>query len=145
MTDEPGPDESKGGADLARFLEDWTTLWREELQAQADDPAGVKPGIFAGISKRGVPSEMLAAAEIWRAAMLAFTGMLGVSPSSSPASSSQVQPRDRTTRQGTAAPGAEAAAAASDARDAEIERLTRRVNELEARLAKLESTRRRRG
>ena len=93
--------EPKGSPDLARFLQDWTALWREELQAQATDPSSNIMSFWAET--------------------------LGLS-------------RDR-----VATPRAEAAAAAPDARDAEIERLARRVDELEARLAKLEAPRRRRG
>jgi hypothetical protein len=99
MTDKAN--EPKGSPDLARFLQDWTALWREEMQAQAGDPAGNIMSFWAET--------------------------LGLA-------------RDRATT-----PRTEAAAAAPDARDAEIERLTRRVDELEARLAKLETPRRRRG
>jgi hypothetical protein len=92
--------EPKRNPDLARFLQDWTALWREELRAQAADPSGpLGPFILSALG-------------------------LG---------------RERATT-----PRAEAAAAAPDARDAEIGRLTRRVDELEARLAKLETPRRRR-
>jgi hypothetical protein len=120
MTNKASPDQSQ--PELARFLEDWTALWREELRAQAND-------------KEGMAGTM----ELWRAAMAAWTGAMGLPP---------VPPRDNSS--GT--PRAAAAAAAPDARDAEVERdargeverLTRRVDELEARLGKLESSRRRR-
>jgi len=102
---------------LTRFLKDWTAMWRGELQDQATDPEAIA-----------------AAAEMWRAAMAAWTDTLGVPPVRTAAS------RDR-----NAPSRAQAAAAASDARDAEIERLARRVDELEARIAKLEPTPRRRG
>jgi hypothetical protein len=99
--------------DLARFLQDWTELWRDELNARANDPAG-----------------MADAMELWRSAMTAWTGALGMPPMAA-------------ARDHAGPPGAEAAAAASDARDDEVRRLTRRVDELEARLAKLEPPRRR--
>jgi len=124
MTDKASPDQPQ--PELARFLEDWTALWREELRAQANDPEG-----------------MAGTMELWRAAMAAWTGAMGLPPM--PAA----PPRD----QAAGTPRTEAAAAAPDSRDAaverdarrEVERLTRRVDELEARLGKLEATRRRRG
>jgi hypothetical protein len=134
MTGKASPDEPKGEPDLARFLRDWTTLWREELQAQADDPEGMKLAMLAGMENGGMSSEMSAAMEMWRAAMLAWADTVGVPPSSMAGS------RDRAT-----APRTEAAAVAPDARDAAVEHLARRVDELEARLAKLETARRRRG
>jgi hypothetical protein len=124
MTDKASPDQSQ--PELARFLEDWTALWREELQAQANDPEG-----------------MAGTMELWRAAMSAWTGAMGLPP----------MPAARSRDHSAGTPRAQAAAAAPNARDAEverdargeIERLTRRVDELEARLGKLEATRRRRG
>src|SRR5580658_1935964 len=131
MTDKASPDQPR--PDLARFLEDWTALWREELRAQANDP-----------------ESMAGTMELWRAAMSAWTCAMGlpVMPAA--------PPRDHAA--GT--PRAQATAAASYARDAEVERdargggerdargeverLTRRVDELEARLGKLEAPRRRR-
>jgi hypothetical protein len=82
----------------------------------------------------GMSPDMSAAIELWRAAMTTWAETVGASPSS------MVRPRDR-----SAPPRTEAAAAAPDARDGEVERLARRVDELEARLAKLETPRRRRG
>jgi hypothetical protein len=171
MTAPTNQDERKGKPDLARFLQDWTALWREELQAQANDPermspqgspaesmamlAGLLPGMSANNPNRTLPamlagllpgispaamsapapsSDLTAALETWRAAMVAWAETMGVPPSSLVAS-----------RDPTASPRSAAVAAASDPRDAEIERLARRVDELEARLAKLESPRRRRG
>ena len=67
-----------------------------------------------------------APAEVWRAVMAQWTkGLAGDRPSAVPA-------------------GPPSAAAAFDPRDAEIERLARRVDELEARIARLEPPRRRR-
>ena len=108
-TSDPEPNAAPPTADLARFLEDWTALWRGEMRARAGDPS----------------DPLSEAGEMWRAAMTAWTDAFAGGA------------RDRS---GT--PRTEAAAAAPDARDAEIERLTRRVDELEARLARLETTRR---
>lgn len=104
-------------SDLARFLQDWNALWWEEMRVQAGDPAGMEMG----------------------RAMMAFWTQppwtRGLVPSA---------------HDPHAAPGAQTVAAASDARDGAserdtIERLTRRVDALEARLAILETRRRRAG
>jgi ubiquinone biosynthesis protein UbiJ len=73
--------------------------------------------------------------ELWRGAMTAWTNAFGMLPSSlaSPLAAAGEPPRTP------------AAAAASVSRDDEVHRLTRRIDELEARLARLETTRRRRG
>jgi hypothetical protein len=77
-------------------------------------------------ARAGDPSDPLSeAGEMWRAAMTTWTGSFAGAA------------RDR-----SATPRTEAAVAASDTRDAEIECLTRRVDELEARLARLETARR---
>jgi len=102
MTDKPNSD----SPDLARFLQDWGALWREELQAQAGEPDTM---------------------EMWKTAISLWADALLVPPSS------LVPRRD-------SAPRAEAAAAAPDPRDAAIERLVRRVDELETRLGRLEPT-----
>jgi hypothetical protein len=128
MTDEDRP---KGEADLARFLQDWTALWREELQAQASEPEG----ILGVLANGGTIPNLSAVMEFWRAAMVSWADRSGVSATGVPSSA---QFRDPIT------PGSKAATAAPDARDAEVERLARRVDELEARLAKLEAPRRRR-
>jgi hypothetical protein len=127
MTRDANPDEPSGSQVLAQFLQDWTRLFQQELQAQKADPAAA----FGGM---GSPPDMSAAMELWRSTMGVWAQTLGVQPATS------VGSRERT---GSSRPAA--AAAAPDARDAEIERLARRVDELEARLAKLESPRRRRG
>jgi len=106
-----------GEPELGRFLQDWTALWRQELQAQSRDPEG-----------------MAGAMEMWRTAMTVWTDAMGM-PSPRPAGS-----RDR-----VRTPRAQTAAAASVDGDAEVERLARRIDELEARLAQLEATGRRRG
>ena len=137
MTDKASPDQPGGGPrgrpqertgegqDLARFLQDWTALWQRELLAQSGDPP-------EGVAKGG---DMGAAAERWRSAMSPWTDALIGSLKGSPIAAAFTGDHAPT-------PRAEAAAVAPDARDAEIGRLTRRVDELEARLAKLETTRR---
>lgn len=126
MTRDANPDGPKGPQVLAQFLQDWTTLWREEMQSQGGDP------FAAGMGGRASP-DLAAAMELWRTAMTVWAETLAAPPISAARS------RDRAT-----APRTAATAAASDPRDAEIERLARRVDELEARLAKLEAPRRRR-
>jgi hypothetical protein len=128
MTKKTSPDEPGSKRDLARFLQDWTALWREEVHAQTKEP-----GPLAGLAG-GITPEMAAAMEMWRVAMAASAEAFGVPPSMSGRA-----------RERTSAPRPQAVAAASDARDAEVERLARRVDELEARLAKLETPRRGRG
>jgi hypothetical protein len=136
MTDKASPDQSKEEPDMARFLQDWTALWRDELQAQANDPEGI-----AGTM------------ELWRAAMTAWTGALGVppfgvTPAGMPPTGMPpfgMPPMSASSPREHGSPWAPAVAVASDPRDAEIERLARRVDELETRLAKLETTRRARG
>jgi hypothetical protein len=140
MTGKASPDQPKEEPDLARFLQDWTALWREELQAQANDPEAT-----AG------------AMELWRSAMTAWTGVMGLTPLDL---TKMAGPREHPT--GASRP--KATAAAYDIGDAEVERVARgevervargeierlagRVAELEARLAKLENAKpdvRRRG
>jgi hypothetical protein len=130
MTRDANPDEPNGPQVLAQFLQDWTRLWREELHAQASN-ADASP--LAQIPGVGSPPDLAAAMDLWRKAMGTWAETMGVS---APSAGS----RDRSAPSRSAA-----AAAASDPRDAEIERLARRVDELEARLAKLETPRRRRG
>jgi hypothetical protein len=117
MTNKASPGRPKGEPDLARFLQDWTALWRDELQVQTNDPEAAT-----------------GAMEMWRAAIAAWTGGFGMPPL-----------RPAAPRDSTGAPRTQAVAAAPDARDAEVERLARRVNELEARIVKLEAAARRRG
>jgi hypothetical protein len=117
---------------LAQFLHDWTSLWQQELQAQARDPGTMQAAALTGKPGSGSP-DMSAAMELWRKAMGIWAETLGASPAAT------VRSLDRPIPPRTAA-----AAAAPDPRDAEVERLVRRVDELEARLAKLEAPRRRR-
>jgi len=143
MTDKASPDVPN---DLATFLRDWAELWRQELRAQArdtgtggagasgtaaGDTGGVALDMLVGLPNAAMSAEML---ETWRAAVVAWAEILGVPPSAAAGSGDRA-----------ATPRAKAAAVAPDARDAAVERLARRVDELEARLAKLESPRRGRG
>ena len=134
MTDDANPDGPEGPQVLAQFLQDWTKLWQEELQARAGDPAGMAPGALARIPGIGAPTDLAATMGLWRTAMSVWAETPGGSPAAT------VRSRDR-----SIAPRSAAAAAASEPRDAEIERLARRIDELESRLAKLEAPRRRRG
>jgi hypothetical protein len=132
MTDDATRDKPPGPQVLAQFLQDWTNLWQQELQAQGRDPEAMPPGVFARMAG-GTSPDMSAAVEQWRSAMGVWAETLGASPAA------MVGSRDRSPQARSAA-----SAAASEPRDAEIERLVRRVDELEARLAKLEAPRRRR-
>ena len=131
MTDNASPDPQ----DLTHFLQDWTSLWREEMLAHAADPASI---------------------EMWRTAISLWARAALIPPSA--AGRGREQPEGRTARgrgteggRGTGggagtAPrpdaarpaGATAPAVAPDARDAAIERLMARIDALEARLARLE-------
>ncbi len=135
MTDGAGPDRGPddeadtrqtngSGADFdaRRLAQDWITLWQSELAAIAVDRE---------------------AQETWHAMLLLWAGAATATLHAMPRgrTESESRPRhDRTARHAKAesAPRTPAAAAAPDARDAEIERLARRVAALETRLAGLE-------
>ena len=149
------PDESAlGEPELARFLRDWSAMWRREMHARSMDATAMDArtdGTGPGLSMPGLPlgappglqDRMGPAMEAWRAAVTLWADAMLVAPSS------LVAPRDsvRTARPGpegtrvagTREAGTAAAAAASDAVDDAVQRLARRVDELEARLARLES------
>jgi hypothetical protein len=126
MTSKPSPVRPTGEAELTRFLQDWTSLWRGELQAQHNDPEG-----------------MAGATEMWRAAMTVWTDAIARPPART------ATPRDPAfgewaLSEWAGTPRAQTAAAASDAGDDAVECLARRIDELEARIAQLETARRRR-
>jgi uncharacterized protein YceH (UPF0502 family) len=100
-----------GPPDLAQLVRDWITLYQSELAALASDRE---------------------TQELWQAALALWAGTA--------AAMLAPQRHERTRRRAGAAEaaGPAPAAAASDTRDAEVERLTRRVAELEQRLAELE-------
>jgi hypothetical protein len=168
MTEQASPNEARASADesgrepdMARFLQDWSELWREEIQAQMRDPEGSPWGALAGLAKGGMTREIAAALELWRSAMVNWANISGAATSGSNATGTRAaNPLGvgapmadaigglasflAAFRESAATPGTASTAPAPDARDAEIERLTGRVNELEARLAELEKPRRRR-
>jgi hypothetical protein len=111
MTTGPDPGDDAAAPDLRKLAEDWITLWQSELGALAAD--------------REVQETWQAMLALWVGAVSAMLRTLAH------------EHPDR--RAGAAAAaGAAPAAAAPDPRDAAIERLTRRIGELEARLADVE-------
>lgn len=106
---------------LTQLAQDWITLWQSELAAIAADRE---------------------AQETWQAMITLWAGVAGAMINAMPhVNATDARARDeradqRTRTKPTAGP--KAAAAASDPRDAEIERLARHIAALEARLAELE-------
>ena len=78
MTDKASPNETPEGADLTRFLQDWSALWREELSAQARDPDRMPAGLTGGLPGLDVAAGMAA----WRSMMVVWAEALGVPASS---------------------------------------------------------------
>ncbi len=99
--------------DLAKLAQDWITLWQSELAALAADRE---------------------AQEMWRTWLAVWAGVA--------ANAMKALPRNDGVHAGGGgaadAPRAAPAAAASDPRDAEIDRLAKRLAELERRLAAVE-------
>jgi hypothetical protein len=116
MRREPPPETASQAdpvADLQQLARDWITLWQSELAATAVDRE----------AQEGVQT-LLA---MWAGAAGAMLSAMPRSHDAGPFGA-----------RAPAAPRPAAAAAAPDARDAEIERLGRLVGELERRLAELE-------
>ena len=111
MTNGPGPGDSAGAPDLRKLAQDWITLWQSELAALAVDRE---------------------AQETWQAMLALWAGAASAML--------QARPHEHPERRAgaSAAAGAAPVAAAPDPRDVAIERLTRRVGELEARLVDVE-------
>jgi hypothetical protein len=131
--DATGRDKAGGGGSCAtgapdlpdprKLAEDWITLWQSELTAMAADPE--------------MRESWQTIMTLWAGTMSAMLrGPLGHTAPRAP----HAERHDRTGRQTGPhdAPRAAPAVAASDARDAEIERLARHVATLERRLADLE-------
>jgi hypothetical protein len=101
--------------DPVRLAQDWITLWQSELSAMAADPE---------------------IRESWQTVTALWAGTISAMLRGIPRDQRHDAPRGRS---GTAdATRAAPAAAASDARDAEIDRLARHVAALERRLSELE-------
>jgi len=114
----PGSDPSHaaGPPDLQQVARDWITLWQSELTAAATD------------------REMQ---ETWQTLAALWAGIAGAMVRAMPrgmADGARAQPFAGAAAPARAAP----AAAAPDARDAEIDRLARRIADLERRLADVE-------
>jgi len=126
-------DSTESQPDLQELARDWITLWQSELTAMAAD--------------RELQENLAAMMGLWAGAAAA---MVNAMPRAAPRSSRKpgAGRRDRSAEPGdippagrtaaAAAEGSQAAAAAPDPRDAEIQRLGDRVAELESRLAQLE-------
>jgi hypothetical protein len=100
--------------DPRKLAQDWITLWQSELSAMAADPE---------------------IRESWQTIMALWAGTMSTMLRGLPSDRGHDGARGRA---GPAdAPGAAPAAAAPDARDAEIDRLARHVAALEQRLAEL--------
>ncbi|MBO0712414.1 MAG: hypothetical protein J2P47_14180 [Acetobacteraceae bacterium] len=113
MTKRTDHDPPETGADLASLARDWITLWQSELAALATD--------------REAHETLVALLGLWVDASGALAGTHPRGPDG----------QDR--RTGSALPAwPPSAAAAPDARDAQIASLSRRVALLEQRLAELE-------
>jgi len=111
MTDGEQPADPPA-AELAELARDWITLWQSELAALAVDRE---------------------AQESWQTLLALWAGAAAAMLQAMPRSG-----HDGTRPGAAVAPRPAPAAAAPDARDAEIERLARRIAELERRLAELE-------
>ena len=122
--DESHSDRSAGGGmfpsevDPRRLAQDWITLWESEITALAADPE--------------LREAWQALASVWAGAMVAALRAMprGSAPFGHERPSGGAGPPD--------APRAAPAAAAPDARDAEIDRLARHIDALERRLADIE-------
>jgi hypothetical protein len=115
---DPNDGATKGLPDPRKLAQDWITLWQSELSAMAADPE---------------------LRESWQTVMALWAGTMAAVMRAQPREKAAGR-HDRTGGQAGAAdaPRSAPAPAASDARDAEIERLARNVAVLERRLAELE-------
>jgi hypothetical protein len=118
-----GEGEARGAAtpdmpDPRKLAQDWITLWQSELSAMAADPE---------------------IRESWQTIMALWAGTMSTMLRGLPREQHTARRDGSGGRTGTPdAPRPPAAAAAPDARDAEIDRLARHVAALERRLAELE-------
>ena len=119
MTDAAGGHERQrdAAADLQQLARDWIALWQSELAALAVDRE---------------------AQESWQALLALWAGAAAACLQAMPRAAPPWHERPDGRTGAAAAPRAAPAAAAPDPRDAEIQRLHRRLGELEARLAELE-------
>ena len=119
---------SDASRDLARFFQDWAGLWREEILAQANDPAAQEAW------------QVMAAQWANAAAAACHDPTSPLYPPWPPPWASHLRPAwdPAGTRHDGATAGPQAASVASEPLDGAIERLTGRIDALEARIAALE-------
>ncbi|WP_240319117.1 hypothetical protein [Acidibrevibacterium fodinaquatile] len=125
----PDGESPAGGAgnetpDLAALAQDWITLWQSEISALVAD--------------REMQEAWQALAGLWAGVLASAIQAMPREPGPREPGPRQHEPFHNGVAGAAPPPRAAAAAAPSDPRDAEIERLHRRLAALERRLARLE-------
>ena len=138
--DRVGPEAA--APDPAALAGDWITVWQSELAALAADRE-VQEGwqalaaLWAGVAGAALAALPRAPVERW--AGRRTEGFAARADAAGPVDAGPAHERTDRPAGTAAAAGAAAAAAAPEPRDAEIERLHRRIGVLESRLARLEA------
>jgi hypothetical protein len=117
-----GPDDPADAADLKALARDWITIWHSEMAASAQDREAQE--LWQAMATGW--------ADAWAAAA---TTMVDALPDVRPTPRASPAPHEPGGARPVATPRPPPADAAFDPRDAEVERLARRVADLERRLA----------